>query len=88
MHWKTKNALFHLFESIPFGDKAYYLMQKYITKSVWVDDAHFKSYFDTKVKRHLDAIQEFGSSKIADSTFFEFGAGWDMLAPIGFGMGG
>lgn len=88
MNWKMKNAMFFILETIPFGERVYYLFQKYITGSVWVDDAHFKSYFETKVKIHLETIEEFGKSKIHDSTFFEFGAGWDMLAAIGLARGG
>lgn len=88
MNWKIKNAMFYLFEGVPFGDKLYYLMQKYITKSVWVDDSHFRCYFETKVKNHLEVIRKYGNRRIDESVFFEFGAGWDMLAPIGFGIGG
>lgn len=44
MNWKMKNVMFHVFGILPLGDRAYYLLQKYITKSVWVDDAHFKNY--------------------------------------------
>ncbi len=52
-----------------------------------MDNSQFIDYFETKVGRHIEAIEEWGKS-IEDASFFEFGTGWDMLAPIGFYLGG
>ena len=88
MNWKVKNTLFHLFEVLPGGEKLYYILQKYVTKSVWVDDTQFKHYYDSKVLKHLEVIDKYGEEDISTASFFEFGAGWDMLAPIGFALEG
>ena len=82
--WKIKNALAYMTSYIPNGDRLYYQIQKNITKSVWVDDISFKSYFESKVLKHLSEFKKFDGKSLNESKVFEFGAGWDLLAPIGF----
>lgn len=86
MNWKVKNRLFFILQNIPYGKFVYYMLQKHLTKSVWLDDKMFIDYYASKVSRHVKSIAEFGDCPINEATFFEFGAGWDMLAPIGFAL--
>ncbi|WP_027396887.1 class I SAM-dependent methyltransferase [Anaerovibrio lipolyticus] len=88
MNWKLKNNLFFILQNIPFGMEIYYVLQKYVTKSVWVSDNQFPNYYKEKVANHLKFIKEYGKCPIDKATIFEFGAGWDMLAPIGFALNG
>lgn len=73
--WRTKAAAFRLFDSLPAGRRAYYLAQRYITRTIprsladpcgWaVEHAHtFRSRF---------------SGDIGPARLFEFGAGWDLF---------
>lgn len=87
MNWKIKNAMYHIMETIPLGAKVYSLIQEHITKSVWVNDDQFLNrYYDSKVYRHVKAIKNYGKYELKDSTMYEFGAGWDLMAPVGFSL--
>ena len=85
MHWKIKNFIFHILENVPSGKTLYYFLQRYITKSVLIDGDHFKNIFNNKVLPHFQAINDFGKN-LRETSVFEFGAGWDMLTPIGFAL--
>lgn len=88
INWKLKSFMYHVFEVLPQGDRLYYLFQNKITRSVWVNDEQFRVDYKGKVQRHFDAIEKYGEKDIESSTFFEFGAGWDMRTPVGFAVRG
>ena len=81
--WKIKSVFSKALQIIPLGDRLYYFIQKNITKSVWVNNESFKRYFVDKVIKHLTQINKHGKISLETAAFFEFGAGWDLLAPIG-----
>lgn len=88
MNFKNKAMIFHVLEKMPMGDKVYYFMQKNLTKSLVMNNTKFMDAFSRKVVQHLKMIKLYGKTKLCEATFFEFGAGWDLLAPIGFSMVG
>lgn len=61
-----------------------FFFQKYITKNLPLASNKYIETFNNKVTKHLESYLKYSKKEIADSTYFEFGAGWDLLAPIGF----
>lgn len=86
MNWKVKNAIFCISNMLPNYEWLYYLFQKNITKSVWRSEEELKKAFARKVGDHIPIIRKYGLVSMEDAIFFEFGAGWDMLAPLGFAL--
>ena len=88
MKFRRKLFLYKCIENLPFGMDIYHFAQEKVTKSLLLPDEDFMSRFDDKVLRHEIAIKRYGMTEQKKSVFFEFGAGWDMLAPIGFSLVG
>jgi Methyltransferase domain len=83
MNWKYK-ALLHLaFSNIPLGERLNYFFQRYITKSLPANDASFVNAV-SYAKERIDALQRYYSRPLSKATFYEFGAGWDMIVPLTF----
>ncbi len=86
--WRLKSTVFSILEWLPAGDSIHYLLQRFITKSLVFDEnALLKSYYD-KVAAHITAFEQFGETPINESRCYEFGAGWDLLCPIGVSLCG
>lgn len=81
--WKIKAKSFYVLEKIPFGDKVYYFIQRYITKSLNQTIPGFKRGFSSKVLFTFEKIEKYGNTPIEEAKFYEFGAGWNLLSPIG-----
>lgn len=89
MDFRIKNACFRLMEMLPFGSRLYLYLQQNVTKSIILSEERFLKEYEGKVRIHELFIEKYGKTGIKESTFFEFGAGWNLLAPIGFSiMGG
>lgn len=86
MDFKKKALMIRFMESIPYGDNLYYFLQKSITKSLVMNNDLFIDAVSRKILLHLNSIKEYGKTKLSDACFYEFGAGWDLLAPIGFSI--
>ena len=86
MRWKRKAFTFHVLERLPFGERAYYWIQKNVTKSLVMTDEKYFDAFRRKVIRPLVAIKKYGQIPLNSARFFEFGAGWDLLCPLGFSI--
>jgi len=78
--WKLKAAAFNFLGTAPFGETLYYLLQRYVTKTI---------------PRQLAPTEETGAAQISharkflrrgvrldETTLFEFGAGWDLYSNI------
>ncbi len=81
MHWKLR-ALAHLIlSSVPFGERLNYVLQRHLTRSLPISDAQFAELADIG-KAHADAFSRYGNRTLAEATFYEFGAGWDLVIPL------
>lgn len=90
MDFRYKCFLTKALERMPYGETAYYLLQKYVTKSLRQSDEENLSRYEEKVNPHFKAFQKLGGAEFEKAVYYEFGAGWDLFAPIGFsalGMG-
>jgi len=86
--WRIKALLQLVFSSIPRGEQLNYLVQRSVG-SLPASDAAFCGTV-SYAKRHIDAIRRYYNRSLANATFYEFGAGWDMVIPLafyGFGVG-
>ena len=89
MDWRLKALLQMTFSMVPGGEQLNYLVQRYVVGSLPASDPDFAAsvYY---AKRHIDAIRPYYNRSLANATFYEFGAGWDMVIPLafyGFGVG-
>lgn len=87
MTWKTKALIQRIFSHIPNGAYLNYLCQRHITKGLPISYEKFLEGISLKVKNPLSIMTQHDED-IQTKTYFEFGAGWDLLAPIGMSLGG
>lgn len=81
MHWKTKAALFWLFERVPFGYELHQYTQKWVTRKVPKDLSTFP-FYNERVERYVAAFERYGAD-FRNASYLEFGAGWDLFYPFG-----
>lgn len=86
MNFIYKCYLQRLFSSIPKGERLNYFFQKHITQTLPVNDATFVKKMAV-AKEHFDTFAKY--VKVADIkniNYYEFGAGWDLINPIGLSL--
>lgn len=69
--------------AVPGGEHANYFLQKHVTKSLPIS----KSAFADKVgyaRQHIEMILQYYQRPVTEATFYEFGAGWDLIVPLAF----
>lgn len=83
MNWKYKAFIQKALDTIPFGRKLNYFMQRNITKNLPVSNATFFEKFDFSYSQ-LEKIRQFLPLNPDKLKSLEFGAGWDMLTPLSY----
>ena len=83
MNWKYKAVLQGCFSTIPGGEPLNYLFQKYVTKTLPTPDTKFASMVSV-ARTHIDLLGQYWPRPLSQATFYEFGAGWDMIVPLTF----
>jgi len=83
LDWRLKALLQLAFSLVPRGERLNYFVQRYWTKSLPPSDSSFAATVNY-AKRHIDAILRYCHWPLAQATFYEFGAGWDMTIPLAF----
>lgn len=81
MDWRVKSRAFRLFDVAPGGRQAYYLTQRYVTKTLprpMTPTAETASWFLV----HADAIRRQTGGELGAARLFEFGAGWDLYSNL------
>jgi SAM-dependent methyltransferase len=61
----------------------HYAFQRYVTKSLPSSDEYFLSEYRA-AERHVAAFERYASRPLPDATFYEFGAGFDLMIPLLF----
>ncbi len=83
MHWKHKARLQRLFSAMPGGERCNYLLQRFVTRTLPLDDDGF--LFRARLAQEiLGLVRRDPSQPLGDTVFFEFGAGADLVGPITF----
>ncbi|MGH3008085.1 MAG: class I SAM-dependent methyltransferase [Gaiellaceae bacterium] len=86
MRWLAKAALQRVLGGLPRGERLNYVFQRRVLRSFPVGDAALRQKF-TRALTHLGAYEEHGPGvPLAEATFFEFGAGWDLAIPISYAL--
>jgi SAM-dependent methyltransferase len=86
MRWLAKAALQRTLGALPQGERLNYVFQRHVLHSFPVGDAAYQQKF-ARAENHLAAYQERGPGvPVADATFFEFGAGWDLAIPLSYAL--
>ncbi len=83
MRWPLKAASQKALGSLPRGDALNYVLQRRIRRTLPVDDAGFRRKFDRAVV-HFGVFCERAPRKPDEATFYEFGAGWDLIIPLAY----
>lgn len=81
MRWKAKAALQTVFSRIPGGEALNYLCQRRILHNLPVSDDIFRATAHY-ARRHLENLAKHGSVPVDEATFYEFGAGKDLIVPL------
>ena len=82
MRWLAKALVQKSLSALPQAERANYLLQRRVTRSLPGPEAGFRRRFQRAV-RHLDAFEKHGPKRRLDETvFYEFGAGWDLAVPL------
>lgn len=83
MNWKYKAIIEHIFSIIPFGQNLNYFFQKYVSKSLPVNDEQAAVIIERGLS-HLNALKRYYRRPISEARFYEFGAGVDLIIPLTF----
>jgi SAM-dependent methyltransferase len=86
MRWLAKAAVQKGIGSLPQGERLNYVFQRRVLHSLPAGDRALHQKFSRAVQ-HLGAYEEHGPGvEPAASTFYEFGAGWDLAIPLAYGL--
>ena len=83
INWRYKALLQLAFSNVPFGERLNYLFQRYVTKSLPTTDSEFASIVSI-AKEHIDVMRQYYCRPLREATFYEYGAGWDLIVPLAF----
>jgi len=81
MDWKYKALLQWGFSHLPGGERMNYFFQRRVTKNLPVDQITFTSRV-VAARQHLEALRRYANQPLKTLTFYEFGAGWDLIVPL------
>lgn len=87
MHWQAKARAFTLLSNIPFGEDLHYALQRYVTRRLPRPEKQVGS-IHAFAQQLLRDYSEHGGRPPQESTFFEFGAGRDLIIPLAFSAHG
>ena len=84
MKWTHKALIQRIFSILPYGEKLNYFAQKHITHNLPLSYEAFKKNYEAKVLTTSKIIKRYSNTdEYHTKRYFEFGAGWDLLTPIG-----
>ena len=81
MNWKVKAAIQNTISHLPNPGHVNYFFQRYISKGYPAPESIFSKKI-INADRHLNGYKTYSEVTRADDTFYEFGAGWDILIPL------
>ncbi len=88
MRWVWKAAAGHLLSAVPGGRALYFVLQRYVTRSLPPTAAQFEARAAC-ARRHLASYLGSGQqAELRDAVFLEFGAGWELTIPLFFASAG
>lgn len=85
MDWRLKAAVFRLFEIIPLGEKIHFWAQRKITRT-WPRPAEDVASLIAAAANNIADFNRLSDTPLEHATFFEIGAGRDLVLPIALRM--
>ncbi|HJR41098.1 MAG TPA: class I SAM-dependent methyltransferase [Gemmatimonadaceae bacterium] len=82
MKWMMKAAAGHVLSRAPGGRRLHYLVQRYVTRSLPMPMEDFDIRLRIACQHLLHHRRVMGDRPLAEATFLEFGAGWDLTVPL------
>jgi SAM-dependent methyltransferase len=83
MKWLLKAATQKALSALPRGEELNFLLQYRVTKSLPQGDAAFRRKVERAIQ-HYAAFAEHAPPEVTEPTFYEFGAGWDLVVPLAY----
>jgi hypothetical protein len=81
VNWKTKARLLWAFDRLPFGVRLYVLTQQYVTRKVPKAHQSYALYL-SRIETYANTFERYGVD-LPTARYLEFGAGWDLIYPLG-----
>lgn len=81
MDWRAKAVAHAIFSAVPGGHRINYFAQRMLTRNLPVSDERFRDVLLAS-RRRLDPIRAHLPIPLERATFYEVGAGWDLLIPL------
>lgn len=79
--WRAKAAIQQLFTHVPGGGRANELFQRHVTHGLPHSDAELDAMVELG-RHHLDRLTTHAPEPVGAATFFEFGAGADLITAL------
>lgn len=76
--WRAKASVFRLLDSVPYGQRVYFGLQRHVTRTV-PRRLHPTATAARWFVEHARILGQAGEEPLADVRLFEFGAGWDLF---------
>lgn len=87
MKWILKASMQKALSAVPRGEDVNYFLQRHVAGSLPQRDGPFRQKV-SRAFQHFRAFEEHSTKPPADAVFYEFGAGWDLVAELGYyGLG-
>ncbi|MDF0497950.1 class I SAM-dependent methyltransferase [Bradyrhizobium yuanmingense] len=83
MRWQAKAHAFAVLSKIPLGESLHYALQRYVTRRLPRPEKQVRS-IHAFAQKLLTTYCEYSSKPPQESTFYEFGAGRDLIIPLAF----
>jgi hypothetical protein len=81
-NWLIKAFIQKFLCYLPKGENWNYILQRYITKNLPINDEKFFNKVSTATD-HLNYFTKYGLvNELPKAHFYEFGAGWDLAIPL------
>ena len=82
-NWRYKALMQLVFSNVQFGEHLNYFFQRHVPRSLPTSDAKFVSIVSS-AKEHINVLQRYYRRPLGEATFYEFGAGCDVIILLAF----
>lgn len=81
MNWKLKALAYAVLSYVPYGIEIHYQLQRNVTKTIPISDIALHRAL-RQARRHVSGFRAYHGQDLSDSTWFEFGTGWDLAVQL------
>lgn len=81
MRWIAKAAVQKGLSALPNEEAVNYWFQRNLTRTLPRSGSNLHLHIELP-SRHLQMFKKHGACPVGEATFFEFGAGWDLIGPL------